>query len=159
MPIIIVENGEEERIKPNFSFTVSKNRSGQDMKFEKHDKVIFQKSMSAEVVAVVRNTDKPYGITYTTPKGVKKTLFTTEKQLIKKRDRNNLQVGDKFISRKDQNEKEIIYVTADVVRDCYPPFSLTEHKVYITKTELESGQQVIQKKFVQDVGEVTYNEL
>jgi hypothetical protein len=66
------------------------------------DKVVFQKSMKAEIVAKVEGSEKPYGIKYVTPTGDLRTIFTKYEHLSYRKSKDQLEKGDKF--RNYENE-------------------------------------------------------
>ncbi|MFP4515139.1 MAG: hypothetical protein ACLFNO_04005, partial [Parcubacteria group bacterium] len=87
-------------------------KQNREENFKKGQSVIFQKRMRAEIVAVVSNVDKPYGIVYETPKGEKRTIFTTKEHLSRAKKVNELKKGDKFIDD-NGNLAEIIFKTQE----------------------------------------------
>jgi len=122
-----------------------------NMKFTEGEPVMFQKRMKATVVAVVKNSDKPYGIVYTTPNDEDRTLFTTAEHLSKRKKSTELSVGDRF-KTKNKDTYEVIFITREECRN---------ETVYIARIIKKHGitgptLDYIRKVYPNDVCQIIY---
>ncbi|KXS42706.1 MAG: hypothetical protein AWU54_1236 [Candidatus Frackibacter sp. T328-2] len=88
------------------------------------DRVIYQKRMNAKVVAKVEGAEKPYGISYVTPTGDLRTIFTKANHLSYRKSKDQLEQGDKFraheidveVINKDYDDyyNEVVYFGREV---------------------------------------------
>jgi len=122
-----------------------------NMEFTEGEPVMFQKRMKATVVAVVKESDKPYGIVYTTPNNEDRTLFTTADHLSKRKNAEELSVGDRF---KDElrNTHEVIFITEEGYKN---------KTIYITRIIKTPGigkplEGIVKKAYPKDVYEIIY---
>jgi hypothetical protein len=121
------------------------------MKFSEGEPVMFQKRMKATVVAVIKESDKPYGIVYTTPNNKDRTLFTTEEHLSKRKNATELSVGDRF-KTKNEDTYEVIFITREECKN---------ETVYIARIIKKHGitgptLDYIRKVYPNDVCQIIY---